>query len=215
MLSDDEVVRANAYRSDAARSAFITGRILSRMALSKRYDCDPSSLKIVLGPNGRPEVDQLSGAHFNISHTRGLTICAVAECPVGVDVEFMDPNLDLDELGPICMSEPEARALLGKESGARLAYFLNIWTLKEAYLKAIGIGLNQSPNSLVVDFESNPLGIFDAQRIAGAPWCLQSLALGPSYIGALAVKTDATPEVRFHHFEEVGPGWADPCTAPT
>src|SRR5262249_1633095 len=125
---------------------------------AENLDCAPRDLRFVTdGPGGRPE---LAASHpplrFNLSHTHGLVACVVARAACGVDVESLG-TADHDELAPSVLAPTELadyRALPDTERRERL---LEIWTLKESYLKGIGLGLSRPLDSVAfTDFGTEP-----------------------------------------------------------
>lgn len=94
---------------------------------------------------GRPEVDRpgwARGLHFNLSHTDGLVACVVArDARCGVDVERPLQALPVHRLAGAVLSDRERHDLADVPPAGRQELFLRYWTLKEAYLKAIGAGM--------------------------------------------------------------------------
>ena len=203
ILSDEEIARASRYYSDTARSAFIAGRVVARKALAHRCNHAPSAWVFKLGAHGQPMVDPSFGVYFSISHTRNMTLCVVARCPVGADVEFVDHGLNVGELSSIALSDVERRTLLEKHSQFRLRHLLQVWTLKEAYLKALGVGFSREPSSLEIDLASKPIRLVDLERREDRPWRLQTLNLGSDHIGALAVQSSADVDMRIYQIPQM------------
>lgn len=82
------------------------------------------------------------GPSFSLSHTRGFVACAIASgMPVGVDAERVDRSIAVDDLAEHCFGPPEVAALRRCPEPARAVLFVELWTLKEAFLKALGPGL--------------------------------------------------------------------------
>jgi 4'-phosphopantetheinyl transferase len=93
---------------------------------------------------------------FNLSHSGGVAVYAFAlNHPVGIDVEMIRPMPDLDQLAARFFAENERKFLQAIEPQERTKPFLQYWTRKEAYLKAIGLGLSISPEE--VDVSSLPI----------------------------------------------------------
>ncbi|MEO8497156.1 MAG: 4'-phosphopantetheinyl transferase superfamily protein, partial [Planctomycetota bacterium] len=99
------------------------------------------------GDGQRPEVIQDAAAEprlrFSLSHTRGLAACLIARhVDVGVDVEPVDNKVNAMSIGERYFSAYESRQLAELSGDARHERFLEYWTLKEAYVKACGVGLS-------------------------------------------------------------------------
>lgn len=95
-------------------------------------------LQLSFGEAGKPFLTAHSEICFNLSHCEGLAVCLVTDCACGVDAE------PLRALRPrvadrVC-SEEERLAIA--QSAHPDLLFTRLWTLKEAYVKAIGIGIS-------------------------------------------------------------------------
>jgi 4'-phosphopantetheinyl transferase len=79
---------------------------------------------------------------FNVSHTRGLVACVVSRnLDVGIDVERTGHGVDALDIARDRFSSQEVRSLEHCDSAVRAAQFTELWTLKEAYAKATGVGV--------------------------------------------------------------------------
>jgi 4'-phosphopantetheinyl transferase len=145
LLTDDERRRAGRFLHAADRGRFVIGRALARTMLSRFADVPPRDWLIVIDEHGRPELaDRPAGAsdlRFNLSHTDGLVVCALTiGREVGVDVEDVRRRVthDLPERFFSTREVADLRALPPDEQDVA---FFDYWTLKEAYIKARGLGL--------------------------------------------------------------------------
>jgi len=84
-----------------------------------------------------------SSVHFSISHTKNHVFCALSDCPIGIDAEEQDRNIDL-RLAEKILSPGEKKQFDAAED-KRLA-LLTFWVLKEAAAKCTGEGLRGYPN---------------------------------------------------------------------
>lgn len=143
-LSPDEIARAHRFRFDADRDRYVLGRGLTRTLLSRYAATPPGRIRFAAGDHGRPflaDADRGPGLDFNLSHTDGLVAVAIARgLRIGVDVESMDTAPPDPLSWRNVLSEAERRALGQEPEGGRGRSFLEIWTLKEAYVKARGEG---------------------------------------------------------------------------
>lgn len=141
VLSPVELDHAARFRRDADRHLYIAAHGFLRRVLGAYRQVAPESIRFIRSPGGRPEVSG-EGLRFNLSHTRGLVACIVTESvECGVDVEqdaaIDDPLL----LSRHVLSSTERAGLSALEKPAQRDRFLTLWTLKEAYVKARGMGL--------------------------------------------------------------------------
>jgi 4'-phosphopantetheinyl transferase len=144
LLWPDEYERAVRYRFERDRNRFIACRGAVRSLIGARVRADPSSLRFRYGAHGKPEV---AGHHsgsisFNVSHSEGMALCAIAaESRLGVDVERVRRLPDLDSIAAGFFSPRERAFLRDSALIVREERFFELWTRKEAWLKAQGDGL--------------------------------------------------------------------------
>jgi 4'-phosphopantetheinyl transferase len=156
LLSIEEREAEQALRVAAVRTQYLVTRAQLRTVLSSYVDLRPQDWTFRKGKFGKPEVANSvaveSRISFNISHSDGLISLVVDRgCELGVDVEnFAERAAPIDHVKAF-LSQKEARALIGLPSRQRQARFFEYWTLKEAYLKAKGIGLSFPPNGFGFD----------------------------------------------------------------
>ena len=100
---------------------------------------------IVLNEYGKPLISG-KDVCFNLSHSNGLVVCAVSNENVGVDVEFIRDVRPL--IKKKCMTSREADSIIFPKD------FYRIWTLKEAYFKYVGTGINRSMTDIEFVFDS-------------------------------------------------------------
>ncbi|CAN7769207.1 4'-phosphopantetheinyl transferase superfamily protein [Rhizobium leguminosarum] len=146
VLSDDEVERWGRFVVESARTQFLVARALLRTSLS-RYTGVPASVwQFEKNSFGRPHVAEPSAfrhIRFNISHTDGLVACAFTRNrAVGIDVERIERDTDLVALARHVFSPQEMAEFERHTPESQYLRFYTYWTLKEAYIKARGMGLS-------------------------------------------------------------------------
>lgn len=184
LIDDQERIRAARFRFARDASRFIARRARLREIIATHSGEAPERLSFASGSHGKPVL--ANGAlHFSLSHSHGLIMIALAPVEVGCDIERIDPDLAWRPLAERFFSPGERRALLAlPEAGARRAFF-DCWSRKEAYVKAIGLGL------------SYPLDAFDVSvgreaRLAGqAGWTIMDAAPEDGFSGAVVTRRDA------------------------
>lgn len=121
-------------------------RALVRTMLATYAGVDPQRWQFATNAHGRPEiVEPAEWAHlrFNVSHTHGLIACIAADArEVGIDVEWADRAGRLVELADRFFSKKEADAIRALNGDAQRDRFFETWTLKESFIKAIGVGVS-------------------------------------------------------------------------
>lgn len=117
-------------------------------------DLDPEDI-VIERVKGRAPVlvePKDRGLYLSTSHRRQIAAMAVARSQVGVDVEIVDaPN----EIPWNVLHPSEAAMLIRVDETARARSFARLWSLKEAYLKALGLGLSREPASFAIHFLDN------------------------------------------------------------
>lgn len=131
----------------------IAGELLARYSVGQYLGNPQQHIDLIFGKKGKPHISNLSGVHFNISHSGHYVVCAVGPDELGIDVErIRKVNLRVAER---FFSASEIHDLMACEEESRMKYFITLWTIKESYLKAIGRGLTQHLNSFTIVKSNN------------------------------------------------------------
>ncbi len=150
-LSADEVARAMRFYTQELRIAFQRCRATVRAVLGRYVGESPLSIEFGYGPQGKPFLLDRD-IHFNVSHCKNVALIAVSRQPLGVDIEFCSlVALGRAALYKMVCHRSERIALTALPAAAQDRLFHQIWTRKEAYFKALGIGL--MGNFAAVSFE--------------------------------------------------------------
>jgi 4'-phosphopantetheinyl transferase len=142
VLDGHERARLEKFRVEHARIGFLCAHALLRVALSHYAEVEPRAWRFSRGEYGKPEIaGPVRGVRFNLSHTEGLAVCAIANDEVGVDAEKLARSVDVMRIAEGYYSSAELRALRALSIEDRQQRFLELWTLKEALAKGLGLGL--------------------------------------------------------------------------
>jgi 4'-phosphopantetheinyl transferase len=143
-LTEDERARHGRYVFEANRREYLATRALARATLSRYANVGTAEWVFRVDPYGKPWIDHPPALlAFNLSNTPGLVACVVASpSEVGVDVEDTLRSGETVEIADRFFSRAEAEALRSLPSEKRRERFFVYWTLKEAYIKARGLGLS-------------------------------------------------------------------------
>ncbi|MGH9373015.1 MAG: 4'-phosphopantetheinyl transferase family protein [Vicinamibacterales bacterium] len=186
LLSGDERVRAARLRTTELRLRFVIAHGALRAILARYVGIAAAAIRLDVTASGKPFVPG-APVTFNLSHSEGLAVCAVAPGRhIGVDVERLRPVPDADSIVQRYFAPGEARGYAALPAMERVAAFFSTWTRKEAFVKAIGDGLQVPLDSFEVDIapsEVEPRIAMDASRGA---WHLRSFEPAPGYAGAVA-----------------------------
>jgi 4'-phosphopantetheinyl transferase len=144
LLSSDELAREERFINAELRQLFRISHALVRTTLSRYARVSPSDWKFQEGAHGRPEIIKGPGIpalRFNLSHTKGLVACiATQEIDCGIDVERVGRVKNLEGVARRVFSDVELEDLLDLSGADREGRFTDFWVLKEAYIKARGMG---------------------------------------------------------------------------
>jgi 4'-phosphopantetheinyl transferase len=141
LLADDERQRLAAFRFEEDRRQYLMAHALLRTTLSQYAPVPPEAWRFERTAQGKPHAPQAPWLQFNLTHTRGLVACALAVQPVGVDAEWLGQPLD-PALARFVLTPDERLAWEALPEQSRGRALLRCWTLKEAYVKARGLGLS-------------------------------------------------------------------------
>jgi len=147
LLNEDERVRLGRFKFDRHRREHLATRALERWALSAYAQIAPEAWQFEAGEHGKPAIvqglgKQAPGLKFNLSNSLGLVVCAVTHGQeVGVDVEPCTCAGTIAEVAERFFSARELEQLEHLHGDARRDRGLTLWNLKEAYMKARGLGM--------------------------------------------------------------------------
>jgi len=195
-MNPEETARHARFMFERHRQQFLVARALVRTTLSRYAAVDAAAWRFVNNHWGRPDIDPehgLGDLRFNLSHTDGLVAVAVARGELGVDVEDTWRRSHTDQIAEHFFAPAEVLALRSLPPERQHHRFFELWTLKEAYIKARGMGLAIALHSFAYALEGPRIGItIDAthgdvadgwQFMLGAPTERHRLALATRFPG--------------------------------
>lgn len=167
-LPPTDIERAEAQAlAPSLRAAFLARRRLLRQATARRLGRAPGDVVIARDANGAPRITSARQPIFVSLASRGAVVAiALSDRPLGVDVEIAGANPPEPAWNILHSRE---REWLSKQSGDEQAEnFLALWCVKEAYLKAIGLGLRREPAEIALTLlDKRQVSIEDAGRSVG------------------------------------------------
>jgi 4'-phosphopantetheinyl transferase len=191
LLTAEEQIQAERRRAGRVREEFAAGRACLRILLSNIFAVEPCDVPLIVGPYGKPtaSVDGRS-LSFNVTHSRGVILIALSENgDVGIDVERVDPAIDVMEVARSAFGPHELRLLeaIRSPEERRLAFY-RCWTQKEAIIKADGRGLSLPLSCFEVPVSPawlTPVQIHEPDQPKKL-YLLSEIALEGDAIGAIA-----------------------------
>ena len=207
LLAEDEQARAARFRFDRHRRQYAVGRGALRTLLAFYLGTRPELIGFTYGPRGKPflaEPFAAGGLQFNLSNSDEMALVGLVQgVEIGMDVEYLKPMPDCEQISERFFSASERQVLRGIPGRAKEETFFNCWTRKEAYLKAVGEGLAAPLDSFDVTLApGDPPRMLthegDAER--AARWFFHHLVPAEKYVGAVAIEGGAW-EVKVWSFE--------------
>ncbi len=201
MLSAEERTRYRRFVFEQDGNRFLTAHALLRKVLSRYRNTPPQQWRFESNAHGRPSLVGQTGLYFNLSHTQGLCACVVSAAPLcGVDVENMQRRNRLAGVAQRMFAEAECQQLQGCDDAAHRLRFFQYWTLREAYVKALGTGLSASSRQFWFELQGAERERWGArlcfdeatpQRAAG-DWRFYGWRATPGHVVAVALGDHAS-----------------------
>lgn len=197
ILSPQERERYQRFYFDKDRHLFLVSHALVRKVLSSYIDIEPSVWQFSGNEFGRPEIASPNlplSLRFNLTHTPGLAACVVTlDTDCGIDAEELRARGDQTGIAEKMFAAAEQAELKQLEGREFLERFLTYWTLREAYCKALGVGIAHSKKDYSFELESNGrYGIrFEPQSSgSGGRWHFTLLRPGADHMVAVAIRSE-------------------------
>jgi len=148
LLPESQVSNIQRFKRMADEQRSLLGEVLSRHIISRKTGIEFKDLKIEKSKKGKPNLLSKQDIFFNISHSGQWVVSAIAENPVGIDVEELkEPVYRIAER---YFSKVELEKLNQLSGATKQSCFFDLWTLKESYLKMLGKGLTKSLGSFSI-----------------------------------------------------------------
>ncbi|MFM8332974.1 MAG: 4'-phosphopantetheinyl transferase family protein [Candidatus Methylumidiphilus sp.] len=190
LLDAAERERALRIRHEPTRRCFVHVRAALRSLLAQHLGCGPGTIAFDFGAKGKPRLAGAApdeGLVFNVSHSGNCGLIALArDTALGVDVERCRAMASRDSMAERCFAAAELAWWRGLPDDARERAFFRLWSCKEAFVKATGIGIALGLADCAVDLSGPP-------RLAAVPaawgpvegWRLAEIDVGPGYAAAV------------------------------
>lgn len=186
-----EQERIMRYRRRVDRLRALTGAILPRLVIARRYGVALGAIELPRSASGKPFYPGDTAFCFNLSHAGRYVALALGSAPVGVDCERVQSQRDWDAIAARFFAPVECDWLAQFDAGERCRRFFELWSRKESVLKASGDGLSGALNA----FSAIPGATAEsAVDFDGRTWFLRSYAAVEDYSVALCAATPGLPE---------------------
>ena len=152
LLSASEKQRPASLKSPSRRREYLLSRALMRHALSRQYRREPRDWDFSDCLRAKPVVENLpAGNHLALSHSKGLICFALANCPLGVDIEFAARARDFAAMSRMFMNDEERIRLTASEAG-QADFFYRSWCAKEASYKSLAADEQEKTLFTAIDY---------------------------------------------------------------
>ena len=190
LLSESEKIKADRFKFPQHQRRYQAVHGILRIILGRYLNLDPAQINFTHSDRGKPYLtDDCNPVNlqFNLSHSENMAILGInRDRPIGVDLEKIRPMENAEQLAERFFCASEYALLTQAIPAERDKLFFQLWTAKEAYLKATGEGISGGLNQ--IEIALNPLRFINLPN-----WYLQSFEFNPdddhNYWAAIALET--------------------------
>lgn len=181
-LSTKEYDRATKYYRKNDRNRFIVCRSLLKFVLARYTNSDIKDIVLESLPNNKPYLTKDPNTFFNISHSGDYAVLAVSKNPIGIDIEHINLSFSFEKTLQYIFSVDDIVFINNAENKTHTFY--SLWTRKEAFVKALGTGIDD-------DFYKVPcqkgIHLIDGFYAKSTNWQINNFEIeDANYIGAIA-----------------------------
>lgn len=191
--------RLDRLRRPEDRVSGLCGALLARVGIAARWSLQPRDMIFTRNEYGKPELAGRPSCQFNIAHSGERVVGVFDDTAVGVDIERIEP-LRPDVMNGM-LAHSERAFVASRPEEERLQAFYRLWTLKESYVKARGMGLSIPPFSFEISgLGSGKLGVWDGRD--RPEWHFREYVPQEGYRMAVCARKIAFPQEVDHLFWE-------------
>lgn len=190
MMDSAEHARANKFAR--GKEEYIASRWLLRSVLARYTRQNADTLELLRTDKGKlylPAYD----IQFSLSHSGHWAVLALGKVEmIGIDIEHIKSTRNLISIAEHYYHPDELARLQSLPSSEQQDYFYRLWTLKEAFFKALGTGISAGLEKLSFELEGDAITASIDERLdaEGTPWQFRQWALTPQDYCALAYKCE-------------------------
>jgi 4'-phosphopantetheinyl transferase len=201
IVSAEERARAGRFRFERDKRRFIAARGVLRILLGKYLRISPQQIRFEFGKYGKPSIagNWRFLIKFNVSHSENLALFAFTlNREIGIDLERSNSSFIDEGTVSHCFTPSETTKFKALSEKQRQSFFFESWTRKEAYLKALGIGLSQPANQVEISALLQASKNFPETDSAVARlWSFYSIPPIADYAAALVIEGNSLQKLRF------------------
>lgn len=211
-LSPDEIARANKFKFNRDKKKFIAARGILRKLLANYLQITANNVEFGYGERGKPNLapsmlDRY--LQFNLSHSQDYALYGFTRhCSIGVDLEHLRSLDDAAKIAQRFFSAAESALISSLTGEEQTRVFFQLWTAKEAYLKATGEGLagllDEVEISMTPESPESSVTLISVQgdRQNTANWSMTSFIPATDYVATVAIeKPVAQQQIEFFSWQ--------------
>jgi 4'-phosphopantetheinyl transferase len=198
ILSEDEMQKLDSYKIADDKMRFYIGKIMAKVIVSSYLKKDAKNIRFITNQYGKPYLENNNGFLFNISHSGDWVIAVFANYEVGVDVQQLciDKKMDFANIAKHAFHKDEIAYINEAKEAEKHIRFYDIWSVKEAIIKARGIGFYGNLTEFCV------LPIYDDKVFVVDNLQVMKKNLDAKHVLAIAVDCDAPTHITEHNFND-------------
>jgi len=195
---DNEETERYKKRQSKLQNSYLLSHVACRQILAHYLKLQAAEIKYKNNQHGKPLLNHETPLNFNMSHSHNKAIIAVSsDAMIGVDIEFSDKKTGWEKIAPRYFHAEEINHLFAQPKDQQKQTFFQIWTRKEAFIKAIGTGFATSLNSFSVidkkiNYQTNP-------SINNEEWYRQDVEIDSPYIASVVQNTQIE-KIRYYSY---------------
>ena len=206
ILSIEEIAKYKRFHFEKDRHSYLISHALVRKVLSSYCNVKPDEWDFTNNQHGKPDISseiKCPALKFNLSHTDGMSVCVVSlESDCGIDVENIQRKSRTSAVADRMFAPAEVATMQSSKDDEVQRKFFEFWTLREAYVKAIGTGLGGSSKAFHFTVGEQEKGEHRMSKIHFVPndssrssaWQFMLLNLSSDHISAIALKDESIKE---------------------
>jgi 4'-phosphopantetheinyl transferase len=208
ILSRDEQEKVKKFSFDKLKERFIINRGYLRTILGQYLKIKPEEICFTYNQKGKPLLDKkiIPKIEFNLSHTNNYAVYAISKNNIGIDLEKIDAKVEVENIAKRFFCDNESNYLSNLPSMQKPEYFFKLWTIKEAYLKAIGEGLSGGLDSICFAINKNnqQIELFTQRKDqkVNNNWHFKTWILVDDHIMSIAINSLIEP--KFYYYSDLG-----------
>lgn len=189
LLSTDEQARVDRFVTTQLQHRALASLSALRIILSRYLACQPTALLFSRNPQGKPSLPDHPQLQFNLSHSDAWAACAVTlDQSVGIDIEAVIVRDGIDNIVQRFFSADEITAWQALPASEKNHAFFRMWTRKEAYLKALGLGLQGGLDQFSVEVSEADRTTVQQADSPESSWVLHNLTWATNHASDQAIE---------------------------